>query len=137
MTGIGESRKEGGWAPFTARQRLFCMSSRDLVECRIGNIRGSDRRCSINDGLQRLHDLGVTGAAVSLCVGLRLPEAVTNGFRKIGRDKGNFIHESLLLTQHGNYFLLNQAGKFRGGFRFELNYYMTGKHTAAPLVLSY
>jgi len=113
------------------------MSGRDLVECRIGNISGPNRRRSVNNWLEGLHYLGVAGAAVVLCIRLRLPEAVTNGFRKIRRDKSDLIQKSLLLAQHGNYFLLNQAGKFRGSLCFESNYYMTSKHTYAPLVLSY
>ena len=76
-------------------------------------------------------------AAVSLCIRFRLPEAVTDGFREIGRDKSDFIQEPLLLAQYGNYFPLNQAGKFRSGLRFELHYYIPCKHTLVPLVLSY
>src|SRR5690349_25127254 len=137
MIGTGESRKEGVCAPFTVCKRLCCMSSRDLVECRIGNISGPNRRRSVNNWLEGLHYLGVAGAAVVLRIRLRLPEAVTNGFRQIRRDKSDFIQKSLLLAQHGNYFLLDQARKFRRGFRFELHDYMTCKHNCAPLVLSY
>src|SRR5213082_2253804 len=135
MIGTGESRKDGGRAAFN--KRLRCMSRRNLVECRIGNIDSSHRRHSIQDCLQRFQDLGITLAAVGLRIRLRRPEAVTNGFGKIGRDKGDFIQEALLLAQHWNYFVLHQSRKFRRSLRFKSNDYMTSKHAYAPLVLSY
>src|SRR5436190_24384638 len=134
MIGTGESRKEDCRATSTNSQRLRSMSSRNLMECRIGNSGGSHRRRSVQDSLQRFHYLGITTAAVGLGIRLRFPEAVTNRFRKIRRDTSNHIKKTLLLAQHRNYFLLNQAGKFRGGLRFESNDYMTRKHTFAPLV---
>src|ERR1051326_4356963 len=98
MIGTGESQKEGGRAPSTICKRLRCMSSRDLVKCRVGNIGGADRRRSVQDSLQGFHDLGITLAAVGLRIRLRRPEAVTNGFGKIRRDKGDFIQKTLLLA---------------------------------------
>src|SRR6185369_636666 len=91
----------------------------------------SDRRGSRQHRLQRLNYLKKTLATVSLRIRLRLPEAVANRFSEIRRDKDNFIEESLLLAQHGNYLCLNQARKFRGGLGFESNYYVTSKHTYA------
>src|SRR5205807_4534273 len=109
MIGTGESRKDGGRAAFN--KRLRCMSRRNLVECRIRNIGSCHRRRSIQDCLQGLQDLGITLAAVGLRIRLRRPEAVTNGFGKIRRDKGDFIQEALLLAQHWNYFVLHEANR--------------------------
>src|SRR5437667_12497948 len=118
----------GRLRPLAARKRLRCLSSRDLVECRIRYIGGSYGRRSFDNSRQGFHDLRITGAVVSFRICLGFPEAVTNGFSEIRRDKGDFIQEPLLLAQHWDYFLLNQAGKFRGTLRFEFNYYMACKH---------
>src|SRR5258705_10576556 len=103
------------------------MSRRDLVKGRIGNVGSSYRRRYLYDCLETLHDLGITGAVVVLCIRLCLPETVTHGFREIRRDKGNFIQESLLLAEQWNYFPLNQTGKFRGALGLESHQYMTSK----------
>src|SRR6185436_169109 len=132
--GTGESRKEGIRAPSTICTRLCCMSSRNLVKCRVGNSGGSHCRPSRYYCPQRLNYLGIDLAGVGLRVRLRLPEAVPHGFREIRGDKDNFIQKSLLLAQHRNDFLFHQAGKFRGSLGFESNYYMTSKHIYAPVV---
>lgn len=105
------------------------MSSRNLVECRIGNSRGSHRRRTVYDSLEGFHYFGITGAVVGLSIILRRPEAGTHDFRKIGRNTSDEILEPFLPAQHGNYFPLNQAGKFGGALRFESNQHMTSKHT--------
>src|SRR5260370_28731148 len=95
-----------------------CGSSGDVVEGGIGNLIGLYLRSSVNHLHQDLRHFGVSSAVVGLRVFRPVPQTDPEYLVSAGRDKGDFVPESLLLAKERNDFFFQRLGKLgNGGFQ--------------------
>src|SRR6266852_625888 len=113
--------KGGGLGPPPKERDLSASgrcSSGDLVEGGIGNLIGLYLRSSVNHLRQGLRHFGVSSAIVGFRIFGLVPQTDSEYLFSAGRDKGDFVPDSLLLAKERNDFFFQRLGKLgNGGFQ--------------------
>src|SRR6267143_4756963 len=88
-------------------------SSGDLVERRVGDVKGFNLRRSLNYRGEELRHFWVSSAVVSLGILRFVPQTDSERFRPALANERDFVPESLLFAKQGEDVLLQPLGKLR------------------------
>ena len=82
-----------------------------FVNGRINYFRDLHFGRAVQHSVQGLEHLRIARCAVGFRVLLRVPETDCGHIQPAGNSKGDFILETVLLPQHGNYVVIESAGE--------------------------
>src|SRR2546422_5174990 len=86
----------------------------DLVEGRVRNLEGLNRRCSLNHLRQARQHLRIDVAAIVVRALFPIPQTDRHRFGAVRGNEGNLVLEALLFPKQGQDVLLERLGKLTG-----------------------
>src|SRR3989442_12164959 len=100
----------------------------DLVEGRVRNLEGLNRRCSLNHLRQARQHLRIDVAAIVVRVLFPIPQTDRNRFGAVRGNERNLVFEAILLPQQGQNVLLERLGKLTGRVGLQMHGHIACVH---------
>src|SRR3972149_6624214 len=104
------------------------LPSADLVEGRVGNLKGVNLRGSLNHFPQGLQHCWIGPAVIRFRVLFLIPQTDCDRFHSARDDERDFVLEAFLLSKQGNDFLLERLGKLGKAVGLDTHGHISSKH---------
>src|SRR6266516_3185199 len=122
---VGLERPELRAAAPTGRVLVACG---DLVEGRVRDLEGLNRRCSLNHLRQARQHLRIDVAAIVVRVLFPIPQTDRNRFGAVRGHERNLVLEAILFPQQGQDVLLERLGKLTGRVGLQMHGHIACVH---------